>query len=177
MTVTVTLTDLIVLPQSQIAPLRSGAGSGSVEPATGFESWFLAGSDTGDVSGGQAVCNFRFPRDEWYYTVTAVAIANNSAVDENGRWNITAADFEEYQQAGINRTWSHRAIVSAGNTSIEGHDWDALYLGRAITEDSDLTFQWTTNTDGKAYTYRLAGLRSLRPGVPWFNALQQGRAL
>lgn len=178
MTISVTMTDLIILPQSQIAPTPGAGLRGSVEPGTGFESWFMAGTDTGDGGGGQVVGLFRIPQDDWFYTVTAVHCSvNSNTVPENGRWNITAADFEQYQQVGQNVAWTHVADISGGNQSLKNADWVPRYLGRAITPDSDLQFQWGTNTDTLVYVYRIAGLRSMRPGIPWYNALQQARAL
>lgn len=178
MSVTATGTDLLILPQSGIEPLARRGDFGPTGPATGFETFFEVVTVVGDVSGGTVTLNCRIPQDDWYYTVTSLhAHAASAAVDENARINLSSNDFEQYEQAGQNRTWTAEAILSSANLSLKPGDWVSQYLGRAVSATADVNLLWATNTDGVPYFMRIAGLRSLQPGVPWYNALQQARAL
>lgn len=177
---------VIVVPNSGIQPLRAQRGSAQegVGPETGYEAWVMYAKTTGDGTGGEAVFTFTFPPNApYYYTVTALyTVRKDTGASTLLRMNTLMGDWEVFTgEDGVlhsNLNEELATIAGQSNTvnSVGLAGFKPRYLGRGITADSIVEVVWQ-NTDTILYDCRLAGLRSLRPGIPWYDALQQGRLL
>lgn len=186
MSITTVVTPLVVLPLSGIEPLDNqrpqtrGAIIEGSSPSAGYEAWSMTGTDTGDGGGGVVVFQFRIPQDQRFYTLTSVYMGSfNTAIETGGHIKVPPLDFEAYPREDLTGDVIQLLpVVDDGVQTIARSDlFVPIYVGRALTADSEVALRWTTNTNADVYDMRVAGVRSLRPGIPWFNVLQQARAL
>lgn len=183
MAVTSTVTDLIVIPQLGIAPERRLPGSAAVPSlsGSGFEMWNMSGSDIGEAGGGTMDMRFRLPQaSQYYYTVTGIyTVRIDTGIDAFVNIRIPTADFDVYFGSNLLNPIQKVTEVEDNGilSSIKRTDLEPFYLGRAVTADSEIAVVWATNTDTVVYEFSVSGLRSLRPGIPPFNVLQQARLL
>lgn len=182
MSVVVTPTELLVIPNSGIQPLGSQPGSAQagVDPVTGYQAWVMYGKDTGDGTGGGAIFNFTIPQSAWYYTWTALytsrddtgvsVLMNSDLIVES--WEVFRG---ENGAMNSNVNVNYEMTTGRSSTSMGANAFLARYLGRPLV--AAVINVALVNTDTIKYDVRIAGLRSLRPGIPWYDALQQGELL
>lgn len=187
MAVATTVTQLQVLTQSAIAPtvavdpLAPSGPMKSVGPGTGYEVWSMDGTDIGEAGGGDMNMLFRIPVDQRYYTVTQIYMSRgDTGIDALWRYFLTPSDWEAFFQSNLGGTVNQVLPLEDLGATVTTSRVDAfrgVYLGRARSPDADFVLSVTTNTDGITYRFRIVGVRSLQPGIPWFNVLQMGRVL
>lgn len=194
MAITGSTSQLIVLPQAGIEPLGrdSGLRAGSApvsSPEMGYEAWVMSGNMTGVAGGGNAVFTFNFPLsevDQRYYCITALQVQRlDTGVDGLCRMIVTPAMWEIYAGQTLGSDFQRNfALLDDGVfTSVSPYErMVPIYLGRGIQTGGgpnppSVRFAFATNTDTVVYQFRIAGVRSFRPGMPWYNVLQQAAAL
>lgn len=187
MAVTVTPSELLVIPNLNIQPTgrQSGSPGQFVDPQTGYEAWVMYGTGTGNGSGGRFAFNFTFPRGAYYYTWTAMYCARvDQGVSTELVQGSLIADWEAFTGENGALAGDLSEALEMENSTIRGittnkvgqNGFRARYFGRPLTADSVMVVEMA-NTDTVVYDARIAGLRSLRPGIPWYDALQQARLL
>lgn len=177
MAVTTTITEQIVRPQvGLVADVRQKGTAEQAAAGTGYQVVTMSGSDVGDATGGTMAQRFRVPLDQYYYTVVGLyASRGDSGVDTIVRYQITATDFEQLTPSSLAGNFSQNIGLVVGTIDITLRNAAVpFYLGRALVLDSsDVQLVFPANTDTIVYDFRLVFLRSLRPGIPAFNQIQQ----
>lgn len=186
MSVTSTSAGLRIIPNSSIAPAPAegrdrvtyGADR-ATQPGQGYEAWVIDLTDTGESGGGAMTLNAEFPDDQYYYTVTALrSQRQDTGVEVNCTMNITLSNWENFRGALSSNTMLQilPTITRTLSWTVTDPDrFEPIYLGRPLGTRL-LPVLWV-NTDTVVYDLRVSGLRSLRPGMPWYTAIQQGRLL
>lgn len=185
--ISATYSNLAVMPLSGIEPveperpMKTGAILEGVSPYAGYEAWISSGSDVGDAGGGIVSGDFVIPADNRYYTVTAIyGLRIDTGIDAEGYTVVPPQTFDAFKEEAL-ATDVQQIIAAADdgvNTIIKKTDFQTVYLGRAkAAAGNTFRIRWRTNTNTVVYDFMIAGLRSFRPGMPWYNALQQGRVM
>lgn len=187
MAISTTQTRVIVVPNSGIKPLAPEPGSAQeqVGPSTGYEAWNMYTTDIGDGGGGNAEAIFQFTNTDggWYYTLTALfASRQDTGVSTDLKILTPVGDWEAFigndgiMAGGVKDELACKDGLAATVNEAGPEGFRPRYLGRAITADSDVRVAFA-NTSTVVYDIRLAGLRSRRPGIPWYDAIQQAALL
>lgn len=186
MAVSFTATQLMVIPNSGIEPQaqQKGSAEAGIDPATGYEAWVFYGKDSGDAGGGTVQFNMQFPAGAYYYTLTGLFfLAALTGVDTKYSITTVVPDWEVFIGENDQMNGNVTEVLDVFDNGVSTVNTPGItgfrprYLGRPFTATSQVRFTWPTNTNTKLYDIRLTGLRSLRPGIPWYNALQQGALL
>lgn len=191
MAVTVVESELIILPQAGIEPSTKDSGlrrgSAPVQSSgMGFEAWAMAVRVNGDVSGGAIQLTFQFPpaaQDQRYYTVTTLHSSNNDtgvAANALMDFRIDPGDWEMFigQDTTTSFSYTLRLFDAGARVGPDiNYSTKPFYLGRALVGDSGISGHYLTNTDGAIYQFRIAGVRSFRPGMPPADVLARAAAL